>query len=78
MPSFKFVVMVEGNNLIGIDLLDALYVRITLSGSSCQVIIVRQQSEAVLERFLSLIKPPATIKDFVHKPVIDDSVRPCL
>ena len=78
VPSFKFVMVEEGDNLMGIDLLDALGVRITLPGSSCQVLVVRQQSEAVVQRFPKLIKPPATIKGFVHKPAIDDSVRPCL
>ena len=77
MPSFKFVLVKEGGSLIIIDLLDALGVRIFLPSSSRHVMVVPQQSEVVVEHFSKLMEPSATIKNFVHKPVIDDSVRPC-
>ena len=79
VQDFRFLVVEDGDNLMGVDLLRALGANITLPGSGGfrKVLTLVMDSSDLLKKFPNLTMPPRTIKRFVHMPTIDATVRPC-
>ena len=79
---FDFVVVEEKDNFMEIYLLDALGFSLqrTTDRKKCaaniEAVHCTQASEYLLCRYPNLLQPPTTIKEFVHKPAIDRTVRP--
>lgn len=79
---FDFVVVEDTDNLMGIDRLDTFEFspqqktdRIKCA-ANIEAVHCSQANMYILSRFSNLIQPLTTIKEFIHKPAIDPTVRP--
>lgn len=75
---FNFIIVDKGDNIMGIDLFNAFGFTIQLEKQRlCKIEAVSDQgSDDILSRYPNLLQPPATIKQFVHRPAIDRTVLP--
>ena len=82
VDQFPFYVTERGASIMGVDLFDALGGSILLGDasivtkSSMIATIHPDQSSVALESYPVLLKASGTLKGFVHRPLVDPSVRP--
>jgi len=88
---FRFYLSEHGVSIMGVDLFDAFGGSVLLGGdrlvsssssatmprkSVCITVVDSGKSAASLEQFPVLLKKSGPLSGFVHRPLIDDSVKP--
>ena len=76
IPSFPFYVVEEGDNLMGVDLFDALGFKVT--SPEIGILASIESKHPVLQQFPSLVKsdPTKSIRHFSHQPNLNPNILP--